>query len=193
MRASAVPTWLCATAVAGWLCGTAYAFWAFAPEPGRPFLSPAQAATFDAQHRAAVAEAWFRAQTPAATGAATVVAVHASGCDCNRTAADHVARIARDYANRNVAVRHVVAHEAPVDAAPAALVFDARGRLVYYGPYDDAAWCGTGRDACVERARDAVRAGTPPTLRPILATGCFCPVAPLTTAHQFSSRTGQIT
>jgi hypothetical protein len=188
MRPGAVPAWICGIAVAGWGCGTAYAFWAFAPEPGRPFLTAAQAATFDPVARAAAAEAWFRTQPDLPRGIATVVAVLARDCDCNAPAAEHVARIERAYAARGVFVRRVAAEGAPVEAAPAALVFDTAGRLAYYGPYSDSAYCGAGGAGFVERALDAVLAGDALPLRPITATGCHCPVVVPTPSSSISSR-----
>lgn len=58
-------------------------------------------------------------------------------------------------------------------AAPAALVFNGAGRLVYFGPYSEEADCGTS-GGFVERALDALVAGrAAPVARP-LGIGCLC-------------------
>jgi hypothetical protein len=111
-------------------------------------------------------------------GTVTVVAVYARGCDCNRATREHASRIAARYASRQVVVVDAPAETAPVDAAPAALVFDANGRLAYYGPYSDDAFCGAGRDGFVERTLDALLAGRRTPLAPVTATGCYCDVTP---------------
>jgi hypothetical protein len=33
-------------------------------------------------------------------------------------------------------------HAAGIHSAPAVLIFDAGGRLIYHGPYSNSAWCG---------------------------------------------------
>jgi hypothetical protein len=60
-----------------------------------------------------------------------------------------------------------------VTASPAALVFDATGALVYFGPYSDAARCGTS-GGLVERVLDKVLAGHSPQLQRFIGGGCFC-------------------
>jgi hypothetical protein len=170
-----LPTWVLAVAVVGWFAGTAYAFWSFGLKNQRPFATAAQVATFDSGRRTADAESWFRSRFGALpSGAATVVAVYADGCSCNANTRDHAKRIADRYAARRIAVLEASARDAPVDAAPAALVFDARGHLVYYGPYSDEAFCGAGRDGFVERTLDALLAGSTPRVAPVTATGCYC-------------------
>lgn len=172
-----LPTWLLAVAVGGWFAGTAYAFWSFGLKNQRPFATAAQVATFDSGARAAVAESWFRSRFGTLPpGAATVVAVYADDCSCNSNTRDHATRIAARYAARGVAVVEATARGAPVDAAPAALVFDADGRLAYYGPYSDEAFCGAGRDGFVERALDSLLAGGKPHVTPVTSTGCYCDV-----------------
>jgi hypothetical protein len=176
MRPLAVPTWACVLVVAAWLAGTAYAFWAYEFRALGPFERPAAVAQFDAAARAQRAEAWFRAHVaaPPPGTAATVVALESAGCNCNRFSREHVARLATDYAPRRVRVVRADAANAPVDAAPAALVFDAAGRLAYYGPLSVDADCGRSPDGVVEQAVDRVLARRPTTLAPVLATGCYC-------------------
>ena len=157
--------------VAVWAAGTAGAFWALALKDRRPLDPDAVAAYFDAGRVAPAAEAWLRARTPPAAGAATVVHVLPAGCSCTPAAGRHVERIEAAYRGRHVAF----ARGRPdwVPAAPAALVFDAAGRLVYFGPYSDEADCGT-RSGFVERALDALLAGRPASPPRPLGIGCFC-------------------
>jgi hypothetical protein len=60
-----------------------------------------------------------------------------------------------------------------IDATPAALVYDARGKLVYYGPYSDGARCGES-GGLVERVLDRVLLGHTPLPQPFYGGGCFC-------------------
>ena len=101
---------------------------------------------------------------------ATVVHVYSADCPCNRFTQPHLARIISGYQHRGVsfvAAVHgpataVASSLAPsagltgiqlvelhggsdlawIESTPAALVFDATGRLVYFGPYSDSARCG---------------------------------------------------
>lgn len=133
---------------------------------------------------------------------ATVVHVYSSGCDCNRFTHPHLARIVDRYRARgvNFVAAERGAHPAPVDtgptgelgpvglrqvalrarddlawieATPAALVFDARGKLVYFGPYSDSARCGDS-GGLVERVLDRVLRGESIALQPFFGGGCFC-------------------
>jgi hypothetical protein len=174
---------LAVVVVAGWLIGTAYAFWWYGLKDLRPFESARTVATFDALARANSAEAWFRTAFAGAPAVPTVVHLYVRDCSCNRAARAHLERIEADYAARGVRFA-AVAVDAPVrgvappgwlDSVPAALVFDAHGRLAYYGPYGDSADCtrgGTRR--LVEGSLDALLAGRPPAPRPELGVGCWC-------------------
>lgn len=188
--------------VSAWLAGTGYAFWSFELGEQRSFESP-RTVLFDSGSRAKSAEEWFRVSiAPLANGGtsavATVVHVYTSGCVCNRFTLPHLARIVAHYRPDGVkffaAVRPAAAGAAMldkvpqgltrvalptgdalswIDATPAALVYDASGRLVYFGPYSDSARCGES-GGLVERVLDRVLLGQTPHPQPFYGGGCFC-------------------
>jgi hypothetical protein len=132
---------------------------------------------------------------------ATVVHVYSADCPCNRFTQPHLARIISGYRHRGVGF--VAAVHGPATAAagslaspvglagiqqvelrggsdlawiestPAALVFDAAGRLVYFGPYSDSARCGES-GGLVERVLDRMLGGQTPRPQPFYGGGCFC-------------------
>jgi Domain of unknown function (DUF6436) len=132
---------------------------------------------------------------------ATVVHVYSSDCPCNRFTHPHLARIISGYQHRGVsfvaavrgpatAVAGSLASPAAltgiqqaelrggsdlawIESTPAALVFDAAGRLVYFGPYSDSARCGES-GGLVERVLDRVLGGQTPRPQPFYGGGCFC-------------------
>ncbi len=57
--------------------------------------------------------------------------------------------------------------------APAALVFDAQGALVYFGPFSSSAWCGTS-EGLVEPVLDQLIRGKLLRPQPMYVSGCFC-------------------
>jgi hypothetical protein len=185
--------------VALWLASAALGFWFFQLRDQQPFEKETEA-VFDASARAASAEAWYRSNVltaPADTShaAGTVVHVYRAGCACNRFTEPHLAKIIARY--RQEGVRFVLAsreqstaHVASIGSlpqftipdqreldwlgsTPAALVYDAAGKLVYFGPYSSAAWCGSS-GGLVERILDRVLAGQTPRLQPFYVSGCFC-------------------
>jgi hypothetical protein len=124
--------------------------------------------------------------------------VHFAGpeCACSRFTEPHFATIVGKYAAKGVAfvvaegrveglpdevkarVRALGGDAAGaglewVRTAPAALIYDGDGRLVYYGPYSTGALCGTTQGP-VERALDGLLAKEPPAPQPLLAVGCYC-------------------
>jgi hypothetical protein len=181
-----------------WLAGTAYAFWSFELEHQRSFESP-RTVLFDSTVRARSAEAWFRVAVAPHLGAgnvATVVHVYAADCPCNRFTHPHLARIVSRYKQRGVsfvaAERRMSGTADPagpaglqqialpskgelawIEATPAALVFDANGRLVYFGPYSDSGRCGDS-GGLVEGVLDRVLGGQSPRPQPFYGGGCFC-------------------
>jgi hypothetical protein len=187
--------WLVACA---WLVITAYAFWHFALGEQRP-LETASAADFDADARRAAAMAWFKKHLADAGTAdrasATVVHLLRPDCPCNRFTDPHLRQIVARYSALGVhfivATRQPLSAQPPsssspqsilvsdpnelswVDASPAALVFDATGALVYFGPYSDAARCGTS-GGLVERVLDRTLVGDSPQLQRFIGGGCFC-------------------
>ncbi len=134
---------------------------------------------------------------------ATVVHIYSANCPCNRFTQPHLARIVAGYQHRGVnfvaavsgppaaavgdgvpgssaspaGLQQVELHGgadlAWIEATPAALVFDADGRLVYFGPYSDSARCGT-TGGLVERVLDRMLGGRAPHLQPFYGGGCFC-------------------
>ena len=174
-----------------WLLGTACAFWFFELRNQRSFAGP-KVSFFDSDAHAGEAEAWLRtlvAVSGADIGAtsaaniatharlsaqATVVHVSRSNCACNRFTDPHFDQLARTYRDRGVKfVRASAPLPAWVDATPAALVFDGHGRLVFFGPYSDSAWCGVS-GGMVERTLDQVLKGTTPRPQRMFARGCYC-------------------
>lgn len=131
---------------------------------------------------------------------ATVVHVYSGDCPCNRFTQPHLARIISGYQHRGVsfvaavhgpatAVASSLASSAGlgiqqvqlrggrdlawIESTPAALVFDAAGRLVYFGPYSDSARCGES-GGLVERVLDRMLGGQNPRPQPFYGGGCFC-------------------
>ena len=188
--------------VSVWLAITGYAFWSFELGQQRSFESP-RTVLFDSGSRARSAEAWFRVSiAPLANGGAptvaTVVHIYMAGCACNRFTHPHLARIVTRYRSAGVnffaAVQPAAAGGAAadtvpqglrrvalpagnelswIDATPAALVYDAEGKLVYFGPYSDSARCGES-GGLVERVLDRVLLGHTLHPQPFYGGGCFC-------------------
>jgi len=183
-----------------WMASAAVGFWFFQLRHQHPFENEAMT-VFDASARAASAESWYRSTLLAGAAdtahvTATVVHVYRAGCACNRFTEPHLAKIIARY--RQEGVRFVVAsreqstaHGASIgglpqltipdlreldwlDSTPAALVYDSAGKLVYFGPYSSAAWCGTS-GGLIERMLDRLLAGQAPRLQPFYGSGCFCP------------------
>jgi Domain of unknown function (DUF6436) len=177
--------WVLWLVFAAWLSGAAYAFWFFELRLQRPFVSPAHGTLFDSGSDARVAEDWFRRSfpglaQPAAGAHATVVHVYDAQCPCNRFTDPHLATIRSVYQQRQVRFVRVersgpIGAGAPrwIEATPAALVFDGRGKLIYFGPYSDTAACGTS-NGLVERVLDQVLSGKSPRPGLVLSGGCFC-------------------
>jgi hypothetical protein len=166
--------------VSVWLAGTAYAFWSFELKHQRSFES-VHTVLFDSGSRARSAEAWFRAAVAPQLGSesghvATVVHIYSANCPCNRFTQPHFARIVAGYQHRGVSFVTMARGSvdlAWVEATPAALVFDAAGSLVYFGPFSDSARCGES-GGLVERVLDRVLGGQTLRPQPFYGGGCFC-------------------
>jgi hypothetical protein len=131
---------------------------------------------------------------------ATLVHLYNPHCRCNAATEPHLERLMRDYQGRGVrifaALNPVSASAAaprrgpdlPVDlpvaavagsklqgieSAPAAFIFDADGRLVYFGAYSDSAWCGRGT-GLVEPILDRLLSDRPAIPSLPVGRGCFC-------------------
>jgi hypothetical protein len=171
--------------VAAWLGGAGYGIWFFELRLERPFVSAARATLFESGAHAQVAEEWFRrrlagAAEPAQVVQATVVHVYDAQCPCNRFSDPHLAKIEAAYRQRGVRFLRVERSSssgaaAPrwIESTPAALVFDAHGKLVYFGPYSEGAACGA-TNGLVERVLDQVLSGRSPTPGLVISAGCFC-------------------
>jgi hypothetical protein len=192
-------------ALAAWLLCTAGAFWYFELRDWRPFSSQS-AQPFDLRRTGEV-ESWFRANVHAdASGQPQLTFIHlySPGCGCNGYTESHLRRLLDRYQSRGVrflaaatpSIKGSLGVVSPslglsavgstqllaaagIATAPAALIFDAAGRLLYYGPYSNAAWCGSG-GGLVEPVIDRALAGRPPIPgnspagnQPVIR-GCFC-------------------
>lgn len=167
-----------------WLICAAYGFWYFELKDQRAFES-ANAVLFDASERTAAAEQWLRDQRPAPlsrspSGGATVVHVYSEGCACNRFTGPHLAEIRARYGEKGVRFIATPAHMLKdelswIDATPAALVYDRAGKLIYFGPFSDAARCSPSA-GLVERVLDRALRGETQHPQRFFGGGCFCGV-----------------
>jgi hypothetical protein len=73
---------------------------------------------------------------------------------------------------------------ARIAAAPAALVVAPGGAVAYLGPWVMPAWCSSSPGDLLERAIAAAAAARAGPAQPMLATGCFCRVAPASRIDQ---------
>jgi hypothetical protein len=159
-----------------WLLGTAGAFWFFELR-GEP-LQGTIAQSF-ALAAAAPVEAWYRefVGPNAAPGARfTLVRLHAPQCACDRDNSSATQKIEAEFQPRGVRFMDVADERLRtlgVTAAPAALVFDAAGRLVYYGPYGSSSWCGGSGELIESTLERVFQGGVRFTTSPV-ARGCFC-------------------
>lgn len=186
-----------------WWVAMAYAFWTFELKHQRSFEtsrtalfdSGARSASAEAWFRATVAPSL---SDGGSASLATVVHVYSPGCACNRYTHPHLARILARYQAKGVrfvaassssdssgadsspapdGLRQVaLSHDAGlswIESTPAALVFDARGKLVYFGPYSDSGRCGA-TGGLVEKVLDRVLSGQPSRPQPFYGGGCFC-------------------
>jgi hypothetical protein len=187
-------------ALAVWLLGTAGAFWFFEVRDWRPF-SPQAVRLFEIGGTRQI-DMWFRAHVGVGAGDSsrpklTFVHLYNPDCRCNGITERHLQRLIEryqahgvrfvtaltpSYANRAVSaplgLRVVVSSDrslaaAGINTAPAALIFDAGGRLIYYGPYSDSAWCGSA-GGLVEPVIDRALAGGAPIGASPVVRGCFC-------------------
>jgi len=178
--------------VAVWLASAACSFWYFTLRNQR---------TFESSVDSVRAETWYRQHfspqdRDVQHTVATVVHLYRADCACNRFTEPHLAQIIARYQRDGVRFVAVVRQgnssesaAAPVaglrqtsvsaneldwvDATPAALVYDSAGKLIYFGPYSDAAWCGTSA-GLVERALDRTLRGQSPEPRGVPGGGCYC-------------------
>jgi hypothetical protein len=184
-RARSTP-WL---VVGAWMSGVLVAFWFFELR-SQGSVRNVVLGLVASDIRVHGVESWFKSNIRTSGGIApraqtTIVHFYQAGCACNRAIEPRLADLEERYRTRGVRVVRVertalVAAEnlAWINATPAALVFDGAGKLVYFGPYSDAGWCGASGDL-VERALDQSLLGTSQRLRKISARGCFCSSIPI--------------
>jgi hypothetical protein len=193
-KSFAVASWLLLIV---WLVGSAAAFWFMELRDWRSFESPA--AAFDEVDEARV-EQWYRSTAAGMQGGArfklTFVHLYDPDCRCNRFVEPHLQRLMERYQPLGVhflaapARNHSVNASVPFDlpairekrdalaaagikSSPAALIFDADGRLIYYGPYSDSAWCGS-TGTLVEPVLERALLELVTLRRPQASRGCFC-------------------
>jgi hypothetical protein len=197
--ATSAAAWI---ALAVWLFGTVGALWFFELRDWRPFATQI-VHVFDIGIDTQM-DSWFRTLGVNSHGSEpaklTFVHLYNPDCRCNGFTERHLQLLINRYQSRGVrfvaalspryvdlpsAVAQplglpVIASSdnamaaAGVNTAPAALIFDATGRLIYYGPYSDSAWCGSG-GGLVEPVLDRALAGRQPSGAALTAVrGCFC-------------------
>jgi Domain of unknown function (DUF6436) len=182
-----------------WLTSSAAAFWYFELSDWRPFAAAGKPSFGSAD--AALVEQWFRSNigldaAPGMPVKLTFIHLFNPQCSCNRFTEPHLQRLKERYQSRGVRFLAVPAPNSPtavrapldlplirprdgmlaaagIDTAPSALIFDDSGRLVYYGPYSDSAWCGSA-GALVDGALDRALTGMKTMTGISAARGCFC-------------------
>jgi Domain of unknown function (DUF6436) len=182
-----------------WLLCTVGGFWALEMRDWRTFGTQG-VPSFDLGRTKDV-EAWFQAylkRDAQASGRATLTVVHLYNpdCRCNLATEQHLQRLIERYRSRGVRFVAVLAPvfskqtvagpldlpvivsdrslaDAGINTAPGAMIFDGDGRLIYYGPYSDSAWCGSA-GGLVEPILERALAGRPPTGSLPTVRGCFC-------------------
>ena len=186
--------------LAVWLLGSIGTLWCYELRDWRPFSIRADR-LFEIDR--AQTDLWFRLNMAApANGSrpATLTLVHLYNpdCRCDAYTQRHLQRLMDRYQSQGVrfvaaltpriAMRATLPHPLGIRTiasadrllaaggatAPAALIFDAAGRLIYYGPYSDSAWCGS-EGGLVEPVLDRALAGQKPVDALPVIRGCFCP------------------
>lgn len=197
MSSSAIPLHrsdLLAWAMLGvWLVGTSLALYWYPSESGQLFEQPDRPFSAPDQLRL---EEWFRRTLMGQVSGTktTVVHLYRAGCACNEAAEAELTTLINRYQGKGVrflaapladskeesvlGLPQLRADSAPptvatLKSAPALFIFGADGRLLYYGPYSDSAWCGGLGGQLVVPALDRALIGRE-SARPIAARGCFC-------------------
>jgi hypothetical protein len=188
------PTGAAWVVVIAWLVATGMGLWHFESRDWRPF-STQQTQMFQTNAQPQL-ERWYRESVNSNTSAKlTVVYVYRVGCRCNEGVQSDSTRLMDRFRARGVrflaatlpvseaplaapqgmqwaSEQTSLPNDAGIHVGPAALIFDHLGRLMYYGPYRDAAWCG-GSGLLLDRAlEDALKGQAPRTGS--VARGCFC-------------------
>ncbi len=173
---SGVVAWLVAVV---WLALSVAGLWGFQAQGARN----EPASIFDVENPQTI-ERWFQEEVAGTQNRgenvqATVVSIATPGCTCDGSALAQLAAVSMNYRPRGVRFmaigQTVLANPAlsSLRAAPAALVFDRAGRLSYYGPYAEAAFCGTGTGPLVP-VLDRILSGHPAKAVPVVGRACGC-------------------
>lgn len=176
-----------------WLVGTSVALYSYPSESGQLFEQPDR--PFSPADRLRLEE-WFRRTLmgQVSSSGTTVVHLYRPGCACNEAAEAELTALIKRYEGKGVrffaasladskegsvmGLQLLRGDSAPpavatLKSAPALFIFGADGRLLYYGPYRDSAWCGGLGGQLVVPALDRALIGRE-SARPIAARGCFC-------------------
>jgi Domain of unknown function (DUF6436) len=181
-----------------WLGSSAASFWFMELRDWRSF---GRADTVFGDIDTARVEDWYRSNIDTMPAAAahprlTLIHLYNPDCRCNRFVDPHLKRLVEHYQSlgvefiaapaRAVAANAVTPVNLPaisatystlasagVNSSPAALIFDANGRLIYYGPYSDSAWCGSTGNL-VEPVLERALSGLASARHPRASRGCFC-------------------
>lgn len=156
-----------------WLFSAGAVLGYFTFKDQRSFESPSLA-LFSGAQRANAAQGWFR-RNVGLTGVVTVVNVERTGCSCNRFSAKHRSLLRAEFSRAGVSFIDVQPPSSLpwIDATPAVLVFDTKGKLVYFGPYSSSAWCGVS-GGLVEPVLRGLLHGKNPEPQSFYGNGCFC-------------------
>ncbi|WP_313520406.1 DUF6436 domain-containing protein [Pseudomonas sp.] len=169
-----------------WVVALLFAIWWYQARYIRPFDN--RATLFDGGSL----------QLPAQlTGPGPIRLVHFwdPACPCNVGNQQHLAELIERFANRGVAFYAVqkpgsqghlpktlqalqslktLPGAADLPASPAVGIWDASGRLVYFGPYSEGASCTSG-NSFIEPVLEALAQGRAVNATNTLAVGCYCP------------------
>ncbi|MEO0422477.1 MAG: DUF6436 domain-containing protein [Pseudomonadota bacterium] len=171
--------------VAGWLLSASVLLWHFGPGAQALWSSDPNdgraAFVFD---RDAIAQALATraALLVPAPYEATVLHIAAEDCRCSKRSKPHRQRIEAAYADQGVRFVSVspddpfsAALRQAVPAAPAAVVLDHTGRVLYAGPYSNDGMClPRGGQGAVEASLQALLDGDAPPIFNPLGVGCLC-------------------
>ena len=99
-------------------------------------------------------------------------------CPCSRFAYSHIQDIEK-HLQQDAEFQTVTPQSAtesrirPVPAVPAVAIWDAAGKLAYFGPYSSGFLCGQGEDLVIA-VMESLRRGENPEWINQQAVGCFC-------------------
>lgn len=181
-------TFLSAALFALWLALIAIAYWYAEVRWWRPFVTE-ELAIFNGET--------LRELPPALANTGKVIVIHFldDSCPCTRFTRSHLDALQGKLNNTRQFVLRRDSGKAPnlpqttamttvptayaltlgqyIPASPAVGIWDAQGKLAYFGPYTSGPVCGTGT-SFVETALQVLKRGENPGFINTDATGCFC-------------------